>query len=448
LISKLRHPGIKTKHWEKISQIVGFKVVPNDELSLQNFLNLDLWRWNQQIFEIANVAAQEYNLESSLDAMDAELQLQLLQTSEFRDTKQYILCGVDDVVSLIDDQLVTTQTLLTSPFIAPVKKRATERLAFLRHCRKTLDAWIECQRGWLYLQPIFTGTSIQQKLHRESRDWMQVDKMWSSILSLTHQHPDLVGVMHRDHLHEDLVLANQLAKSIPRGLNAYLEAKSHGFPRFFFLSNDELISILSHTRDFDHINKSINKLFEYIARMSYDEGSQITAMNDDGLEKVDFYTPVDGRTEEIEDWLNAFEEEMKSTLKESIRDCIPASQKKKRETWINEFPAQIVLITNQIIWTQQVTSALRTPKARGLITLQTKFVEQLEQLTAQIRQPLSLAARQVISCLLINEVHNRDIISNLIQQEVSDVDSFKWQIQLRYYWDEDTVVVKSINNVY
>ena len=448
LISRLRHPGIKTKHWEKISEIVGFKVIPNDELTLQSFLNMELERWNDQICEIAIVAAQEYNIESSLDAMDAELQTQQFQTSEFRDTEQFILVQIDDIISIIDDQLVTTQTLLTSPYIAPVKKRATERLQFLRYCHETLDAWVECQRGWLYLQPIFTGTSIQQKLYKEARDWNTVDKTWSAVMTLTHQHPDFMSVMHRDNLFDDLSLANKLLDSITQGLNAYLESKRLGFPRFFFLSNDELISILSHTKDFNHINKSMNKLFEYIETMTFTEDQMITAMNDAGLEKVDFVTPVDGKKEEIEDWLNAFEEEMRSTLKQSIRDCIPAAQKKKREQWINEFPAQVVLITNQIMWTQQVTASLKAPRGRGLQTLQTKFIEQLEQLTALVRQPLSLAARQVISCLLINEVHNRDIITNLIDQDVCDTDEFKWQAQLRYYWEEDTVIVKSINNVY
>ncbi|KAK8888098.1 hypothetical protein M9Y10_039159 [Tritrichomonas musculus] len=448
LISKLRHPGIKTKHWEKISEIVGFKVMPSMDLTLQNFLDLDLGRWNEQISEIAAVAANEYNIESSLDQMDAELQTQQFQTSEFRDTKQYILVAIDDLISLIDDQLVTTQTLLTSPFIAPVKKRAVEKLGFLRHCHDTLDAWVECQRGWLYLQPIFTGTSIQQKLFREARDWKTVDKMWTSVMTLTHNHPDFVNVMHRDHLLEDLQQSNVLLESITQGLNQYLEAKRLGFPRFFFLSNDELISILSHTKDFNHIQKSMQKLFEYIVSMDVDEESMITSMNDDGLEKVPFVTPVDGKTEEIEDWLNAFEEEMKNTLKEKIKEALPASSKKKREAWIADFPAQIILISNQIIWTQQVTNALKTPRGRGLTALQTKFVENLEQLTAQIRQPLSLSIRQVISCLLINEVHNRDIINSLIKDDVTDPDDFKWQVQLRYYWEDDTVMVRSINNAY
>lgn len=327
------------------------------DVNLQGFLNLNLERWNDQISEIASVAAQEYNIESSLDSMDADLQTQQFQTSEFRDTKQYILAVVDDLVAMIDDQLVTTQTLFTSPYVAPIRKRATERLNFLRHSRECMDAWFECQRGWLYLQPIFTGTSIQQKLHREANKSQVVDRKWSSIMDLTHQHPDFMIVMQRDHLLEDLRDSNVLLEEITHGLNDYLEAKRLGFPRFFFLSNDELISILSHTKDFDCIQKSMSKLFEYIQTINVDSDTMITAMNDDGLETVEFVNFVDGKTEEIEDWLTAFQEEMRVTLKENIRDSIPAAVKRKREQWITEFPAQVILIANQILWTQQVTVA-------------------------------------------------------------------------------------------
>ncbi|EAY14826.1 Dynein heavy chain family protein [Trichomonas vaginalis G3] len=448
LITKLRHPGIKTKHWEQISEIVGFKVFSSTEMTLQNFLDYNLGRWQVQIFEIAAVAAQEYNIESSLDAMDSELQTKKFETSIFRDTGSYIVTGADDLISTIDDQLVTTQTLLTSPFIAPSKKRATENLEFLRKCHQILDAWVECQRGWLYLQPIFTGTSIQQKLHREARDWNNVDKSWNNIMTQTHAHPEFQTVMHRDHLLEDFLENNKLLDSITQGLNQYLEAKRLGFPRFFFLSNDELISILSHTKDFDQIQKSMNKLFEYVNTITVDEDMMITAMNDDGLETVKLVNHVDGDTPEVEDWLNAFEDEMRNTLKESITNALPAAKKKKREVWINEFPAQVILISNQIMWTQQVTDVLSQQKLRGLKVLQSKFIEGLEGLTAIIRQPLSLSTRQVISCLLILEVHNRDIITDLIKQEVVDVESFKWIQQLRYYWEDNTVNVRSINNVY
>jgi dynein heavy chain len=99
---------------------------------------------------------------------------------------------------------------------------------------------------------------------------------------------------------------------IQKGLEDFLGTKRAAFPRFYFLSNDELIEILSQTRNVHAVQPHLSKCFDNIKKINFTEeknSKEIIGMFSSELEYVAFTESVMA-IGSVEYWLKNIESMM------------------------------------------------------------------------------------------------------------------------------------------
>ena len=97
----------------------------------------------------------------------------------------------------------------------------------------------------MYLQPIFDSPDIAKQLPSETKKFKTVDTTWRHTMQQAKQIQNVLEVCTGEGLLERLQEANKNLELIQKELNNYLEKKREKFARFYFLSNDDLLEILS-----------------------------------------------------------------------------------------------------------------------------------------------------------------------------------------------------------
>jgi len=149
-------------------------------------------------------------------------------------------------------------------------------------------------------------------------------------------------------------------EEIQKCLESYLETKRSAFPRFYFLSNDELLEILSQTRNAQAVQPHLGKCFDNVVRVEFSKvkgaSDEILGMISAEKEYVEWSEPVYARGN-VEFWLTNIEGMMRKTLfdiAKGARENYPEDGR-YRDEWLFSGCAQCIIVVDQTKWTEGVT---------------------------------------------------------------------------------------------
>lgn len=267
-------------------------------------------------------------------------------------------------------------------------------------------------------------------------------------LQMAIKQPIVMKMTEADCLLEDLRSANEMLDEIKSGVNAFLERKRLYFSRFFFLSNHEMLEILSETKNPQNIQPFLCKCFNGIYHLQMDDSGNIDAMLSSMNETVSFVDRISilDSGGSVEKWLLSVETEMYSAVRNEVINGYADYVTSERIDWTFNWSQMIVLVVANIFWTSDIHTSLLMQNRELLNNVQAEINLNLDEITETIRSPeITNLNRITLKSLCIQDIHARDVTQKLIKNQNSDLNDFEWIAQMRYYWIDKQIQMKIFN---
>lgn len=429
VLRKVTGELFEAEHWKLL--FAKIKIPPEvtlPTLTLGHFLSVHETIIQEQKFldHLAARAQGEVTIRDAVDELKAWAENTNFATLEHETVKGKKTCLIKDWKDLftkLSDQASLVGSLKESPYFPPFADQVKEfedKIGLLDLCLHDIN---QIQRKWVYLEPIFGRGALPSEQARFKR----IDTEFRAIMDDVAVNPNVVNMAGIPNLKDSVkVMLDQLERC-QKALNDFLEEKRARFPRFYFIGDDDLLEILGQCQNPAVIQNHLKKLFAGIFKVEFSQDNNtIVAMLSSAGEKVPLLNPVE-ITEKVEEWLFKLSSAMEETLAASVVQC-----RTEGSLAFDNYSSQVICVTDIVRFTAETENAIKQGKLQAHLE---KTRTHLQSLTAIESEDRLLQLK--IQALVLDVIHNVDVVELLVQKNVTSTDSWFWQKQLRFYLRKD-----------
>lgn len=368
LIIELKSDALKERHWKQLTKQLRVNWILS-ELTLGQVWDINLLKNESIVKDIISIAQGEMALEEFLKQVRESWQNYELDLINYQN-KCRIIRGWDDLFNKVKEHINQVAAMKLSPYYKVFEEEALTWEEKLNRINALFDVWIDVQRRWVYLEGIFSGSAdIKTLLPVETTRFQGMSTEFLTLMKRVAKSPKVMDVLNIQGVQRQLERLADLLGKIQKALGEYLERERTSFPRFYFVGDEDLLEIIGNSKNISRLQKHFKKMFAGVAMILLNEDNTIIQgiASREG-EEVHFVRPVSTVDHpKINEWLTMVEKEMRFTLASYLAQAVQDIKQfkegeidaKKYMEWCDKYQAQIVVLAAQILWSEDVETALQ-----------------------------------------------------------------------------------------
>lgn len=444
-LTMLQSDSLSDKHWAIIFDIIDLPPKSYHDIKLFDVLKYS-GRLSEKSNEIKVIVHQAYSEQivrqaiTELEQWGVVANLKLFAHVDSKSETLMLIKEFQEALNKIGDNQCLLQSAKNTAAIDSFADQIELWENKLNILSYILNNLCQIQKKWIYLEPIFSSGTLRSG----DSSFHRIDKDFRYIMRDIASNPKVItlGKINNVQMIIDSLL-NQL-QHCQNTLSTYMTGKRDLFPRFYFLSDDDLLEILGQSNKENILQKHIGKLFPGISKLDLvivDKNTKIRSIKSAENDNVPLLNEI-ATSETVETWLNALDSEIKTTLKHLIKFCHQRNEI-SLET-IEKFPMQVLCLVNSVQFTAKLEKAISTMSLQSLLDgLKTN----ISSFSLQLQKAQNPLTQLKIRALLFDLVHHVTTVEYLIKHNVTNLNDWHWLQQIKFYYNarSEVITIKVVN---